>query len=204
MQEFKNIFFDLGGVFFNLHRENAFLALNRLGFPIQEIDLSLAKTIQQMDQGAINKEQFLQIMRPQLHPGVTDEQIIRAYESMLHVPASRLALLKKLRSRYKVYLLSNISDIHWEASKRMAREAGIPVEECFDNCFCSYHLGVCKPDPKIFQKVIELSGVNPAESLYLDDADDNITAGKAAGLIAKKIESNHLEDYIQELFPEFA
>lgn len=218
MQEFKNIFFDLGGVLFDLHLGNALIHFAKLGLPIPpellegagnfkgipKINNPFIGLLHQMDIGEVQREQLLQIMHRQLPAGVTDEQIIDGFECMINVPASRLALLKKLRSRYKVYLLSNIGEVHWEASKRMAREAGYPVEECFDHCYCSYHLGVCKPDPKIFQKVIELSGVNPAESLYLDDADDNITAGKAAGLIAKKIESNHLEDYIQELFPEFA
>lgn len=218
MQEFKNIFFDLGGVLFDLHLSNALIHFAKLGLPIPpefvegarnfkgipKINNPFIDMLHQMDIGVVQREQLLQIMHKQLPAGVTDQQIIDGFECMINVPASRLALLKKLRSRYNVYLLSNIGDVHWEASKRMAREAGYPVEECFDYCFCSYHLGVSKPDPRIFQKVIELSGVNPAESLYLDDAEDNITAGKAAGLIAKKIESNHLEDYIPELFPEFA
>lgn len=215
MKTFRNIFFDLGGVLFNIDLKAALTALAALGMkvPLSEKqegplrglpvgDHPMFQLIHEVDLGHVRKEQFLQIMHTQCRPDVTDQQIIDAYCTMIHVPTSRLALLKRLREKYKVYLLSNIGDVHWEYAQRVAREAGYPMEDCFDHCYCSFELGVSKPDPAIFQRVIEHSGVRAEESLYIDDFDDNIAAGLAAGLLAYKIDGNTLEQHVPTLFPE--
>lgn len=218
MQNIKNIFFDLGGVLFNIDLQRALTALAALGVPVpmsndgEQKPLSglpvgehpMFQLIHEVDLGHVRKPQFLEVMHRLCRPDVTDQQIIDAYCTMISVPTSRLALMQKLRKQYNVYLLSNIGDIHWEYVLRVTRELGYPMDECFDHCFCSFQLGVSKPDPAIFQRVIAESGVNPAESLYIDDFDDNITAGAAAGLIAYKIDGNTLEQHIPTLFPDIA
>lgn len=215
MKTFKNIFFDLGGVLFNIDLMGALRNFRDLGMPLPPDFLDGgAKTlaglpkdahpffqmIHAMDVGRMHREEFLSVMHTQCRPDVTDEEIIDAYCSMINVPVSRLKLMKELRKRYKVYLLSNIGDIHWDFVLRTTRALGHPMDDCFDRCFCSFELGVAKPDPAIFQRVIEESGVVPEESLYIDDFDDNITAGRAAGLLAYKIEGNTLEQHVEHLF----
>ena len=216
MQNFKNIFFDLGGVLFNIDLQRALTALAALGVPVlvsndaDQKPLSglpvgehpMFQLIHEVDLGHVRKPQFLEVMHRICRPDVTDQQILDAYCTMISVPASRLALMQKLRKKYNVYLLSNIGDVHWEYVLRVTRELGYPMDECFDHCFCSFELGVSKPDSAIFQRVIAESGVNPAESLYIDDFDDNIAAGAAAGLIAYKIDGNTLEQHIPSLFPD--
>lgn len=215
MQTFKNIFFDLGGVLFNIDLPRALTSLAALGVevpvgkddgkPLSGLPVGehpMFQLIKEVDLGHVRREQFLQIMHQACRPDVTDEQIIDAYCTMISVPASRLALAKRLREKYNVYLLSNIGDVHWDYVLRVTREAGYPMDECFDHCFCSFELGVSKPDPAIFQRVIEESGVVPGESLYIDDFDDNIKAGAEAGLLAYKIDGNTLEQHVATLFGE--
>lgn len=215
MQKFKNIFFDLGGVLFNIDLPRTLKALAELGVavpvsaddgqPLRGLpvgDHLIFQLISRVDMGEVRREQFLEIMHTMCRPDVTDEQIIEAYCTMITVPVSRLALMKRLRERYNVYLLSNIGDVHWDYVLRTTRELGYPMDECFDHCFCSFQLGVSKPNPAIFQRVIEGSGVVPGESLYIDDFDDNIVAGKAAGLLAYKIDGNTLEQHVPLLFGE--
>ena len=217
MENFKNIFFDLGGVLFNLNTRAAFRAFKNLGMPIPEELITdnsplnalpegqaLIKLIHRMDLGEVRAREFIETVRQQCRPGTTEEEILQAYNGMIDVPVGRLALLKRLRTKYRVYLLSNIGDLHWEAAQRMARELGFPMEDCFDHCFCSFEMGVAKPDPAIFERAIRESGVNPAETLYIDDYAANVEAGLAAGLLAYKIEGNTLELHIPRLFPEFA
>lgn len=216
MQQFKNIFFDLGGVLFNIDLPRALKALAALGVPVPFKDDGrplnglpvgehpMFQLIKEVDLGHVRCEQFLEVMHQACRPDVSDQQIIDAYCTMITVPASRLALMKRLRSRYKVFLLSNIGDVHWDYVRRISRELGFPMDECFDHCFCSFELGVSKPDPAIFERVIKESGVVPGESLYIDDFDDNIKAGAEAGLLAYKIDGNTLEQHIPVLFPDFA
>ncbi len=216
MAHFKNIFFDLGGVIFNLNTRAAFRAFKDLGMPIPENIIAdntplngmpegqaIVKLIHRMDLGEIRAREFISIVLEQCRPGTTEEDILKAYNGMINVPAGRLELLCRLRSKYRVFLLSNIGDLHWQAAQDMARDLGYPMEKCFDHCFCSFELGVAKPDPAIFERAISMSGVNPAETLYIDDFDGNIESGKAAGLLAYKIDGNTLEQHIPVLFPDF-
>lgn len=215
MNNFKNIFFDLGGVLFNIDLPRALRALAELGVPVPIQpgdgrplaglpvgDHPLFRLIKEVDLGHVRREQFLAAMHEVCRPDVTDQQILDAYCTMITVPVSRLALMKRLREKYNVYLLSNIGDVHWDYVLRTTRALGYPMDECFDHCFCSFQLGVSKPDPAIFQRVIEESRVVPAESLYIDDFDDNIVAGRAAGLMAYKIDGNTLEQHLPTLFGE--
>lgn len=215
MKDFKNIFFDLGGVLFNIDLPRALAALAALGVPVPMQqnggtekplnglpvgDHPMFQLIKEVDLGHVRREQFLQAMHQVCRPDVTDQQIIDAYCSMISVPVSRLDLMKRLREKYNVYLLSNIGDVHWDYVQRITRELGYPMDECFDHCFCSFELGVSKPDSAIFRRVIEESGVVPGESLYIDDFDDNIKAGAEAGLLAYKIDGNTLEQHVAALF----
>lgn len=215
MKPFKNIFFDLGGVLFNIDLPRALKALAELGVPVPMQpgedkpltglpvgDHPLFQLIKEVDLGHVRREQFLAAMHEVCRPDVTDQQILDAYCTMITVPVSRLALMKRLREKYNVYLLSNIGDVHWEYVLRTTRELGYPMDECFDHCFCSFQLGLSKPDPAIFQRVIEESGVVAGESLYIDDFDDNIKVGAEAGLLAYKIDGNTLEQHVATLFGE--
>jgi 2-haloacid dehalogenase len=51
----------------------------------------------------------------------------------------------------------------------------------FDRDFVSGHLGVIKPDPKIYEAVEEGSGVPPSRLLFTDDRPDNVAAARARG-----------------------
>jgi 2-haloacid dehalogenase len=51
----------------------------------------------------------------------------------------------------------------------------------FDRDFISGHLGVTKPDPRIFETVEKTSGVRGGAILFADDRPDNIKAAQAFG-----------------------
>ncbi|MDX1736313.1 MAG: HAD family phosphatase [Halioglobus sp.] len=59
----------------------------------------------------------------------------------------------------------------------------IPVEELFDFVIDSSSVGVRKPDPRIFELAMaELDGVEPGQTVFLDDYDANIEAARTFGM----------------------
>jgi epoxide hydrolase-like predicted phosphatase len=63
--------------------------------------------------------------------------------------------------------------------------AMIPVEELFDFVVDSSHVGVRKPDPRIFAIAIEeLGGLDPALCVFLDDHPANVAAARGLGMRA--------------------
>ena len=51
----------------------------------------------------------------------------------------------------------------------------------FDRPYISGHMGVIKPDPKIYQMLEDDCGLPPQALLFADDRPDNITAAQARG-----------------------
>lgn len=213
--QFKNIFFDLGGVLFNLNTKAAFRRFAEFGMPVPKEILDdegplnggrsenpVLDLIHRHDIGEINGDDFLNLIQSQCRAEVTREQILDAYNGMIEVPTSRLELLKQLHKDYRVFLLSNIGDIHWQAAQQLIKDKGYQLDELFHHCFCSYQMKVAKPDAEIFERVIRESGVNPSESLYIDDSPANIKAGTDAGFISYLIAPNTLEQHIPVLFED--
>jgi HAD superfamily hydrolase (TIGR01662 family) len=68
-----------------------------------------------------------------------------------------------------------------EALERWAREAGLPAEVISS----SAALGVRKPHPAFFERVVELMGAAPSSVAYVGDRVDNdVLPAAAAGLVA--------------------
>lgn len=56
---------------------------------------------------------------------------------------------------------------------------GIAKEE---NVFCSFDLGLLKPDERIFQTVAERLGADYGELLFIDDKEVNVKAAEGLGI----------------------
>lgn len=66
---------------------------------------------------------------------------------------------------------------------RDAWRAMIPVDDLFDVVVDSCEIGVRKPDPRIFQKALELlGGIAPSRALFLDDYEGNVEAARRLGV----------------------
>jgi putative hydrolase of the HAD superfamily len=61
----------------------------------------------------------------------------------------------------------------------------IPVDELFEFVVDSSHVGVRKPDPRIFALALEQLGrPDPARCVFLDDHPANVAAARALGMLA--------------------
>lgn len=71
-----------------------------------------------------------------------------------------------------------------------AREFGpfwrplLPLDELFDVVVDSSEVGFRKPDERIYRLTCERLGVAPADALFIDDFEGNVTGARAAGLEA--------------------
>ena len=193
----KNLIFDLGGVIENLHMDQAEKAFRELGMDLMKSisdDSNIVKAVMNYINGFMSEPEVAAVIRPYCMPDVTDEQIMQAMLAECgDTPVARLKALNALRSHYKVYLLSNISERFWvDAVEKMASNGYRPAD-CFDRCFLSYEMQLAKPDTRIYQQVINDTGIRPEETLYFDDRPENVEAGKVAGFQAVMVETNFLE-----------
>lgn len=83
----------------------------------------------------------------------------------------RLEALRRLRSRYGIYLLSNTNPVMWNTEiARQFRGEGREREDYFDGMVTSFEARVMKPEAAIFDYAAEKLGIVPAETLFLDDS----------------------------------
>ena len=90
------------------------------------------------------------------------------------------ALVAALRAHgVPLHLLTNMpADVF--ADRRRRHE----VLRCFDGAVVSGEEGVVKPSPEIFRRLLDRYGLEPAATLFVDDAVVNVDGARAAGLLA--------------------
>ena len=190
----KNIIFDLGGVVIDLERENAVKALEKLG--ISDASVLLGEYSQKgpflkLETGEISSAEFYDLLLSQCKEGTTCKDIRDAFEEFLvGIPAERLQIIDELRAKgYRLFVLSNTNPImynHWIEAE--FRKAGKSIQDYFDGIVTSFSEGTCKPDPVIFENLIRRYGLNPSETIMLDDSEKNLEAARSLGLHVKLIE----------------
>lgn len=198
----KNIIFDLGGVIIDLDRRMAVDALDRLG--IKDASALLGEYEQKgpflmLEKGDITSSELYDILLPHCKEGTTCSDIRDAFEEFLRdLPVERLRMIDKLREKgYKVYVLSNTNPImynHW--IDNAFRNDGKSVNDYFDGIVTSYQEKMCKPTPELFQRVVDRYGLNPSETLMLDDSEANVQSARSIGLQAKRVMPNDKDSMI--------
>lgn len=86
-------------------------------------------------------------------------------------------VIRALAQRYRVVLFSNTNAAHWAHVT-----AYYPLLALAHHAYLSYELGLTKPDPASFRRVLELEGCPPGDAIMIDDRADNIAAAAALGL----------------------
>lgn len=183
----KNLIIDFGGVLIDLNRQRCVENFKRLGLPNVEVILDIYHQqdfFQKYEKGLITSAEFRDVIREKIGKPVADAQIDDAWNSFLvSIPAAKLDLLLNLRKDYVVYLLSNTNEIHWQWSCQHAFPyKTFRVEDYFEHIYLSYEMNMAKPDAEIFQKVLDDTGIIPAETLFIDDSAANCRAAEALGI----------------------
>lgn len=188
MQVIKNIIFDFGGVLVDLDRRKCIDAFLRIGAgaiagyvdECRQEDL-----FHDLEVGNIGVAEFCEAVR-RACPGctATDADICDAWNALLAgIPRYRLERLAALRGEYRLALLSNTNPIHWSKSvSDYFTQCGLTVNDYFGNIYLSYEMHMLKPDAEIFRKVLDDSGMNAGETLFIDDSAANCEGAKRLGI----------------------
>jgi len=89
------------------------------------------------------------------------------------------ALLRRLHTRYPLYLLSDTNEIHFGYVKET-----VEALRLFDQCIVSYEVGAMKPEPRIYQEATRRSGFAAGECVFIDDRPGNVDGAKRVGMHA--------------------
>ena len=183
----RNIIFDLGGVILDIDIPKAKDAFRELG--VTEIDklfgLGHASSIfKQQEVGKISDDDFIAELNKMSSSELDKEKVFKAWNSLLIAfPEERIKLLKKLKKEYRLFLFSNTNSIHVRAFEKMFRDQfNESFSDLFEKIYYSHVIGLRKPDAESFRFILKDSNLKPEETLFVDDAINNIEGAEAVGL----------------------
>ncbi|MFH0972029.1 MAG: HAD-IA family hydrolase [Candidatus Micrarchaeota archaeon] len=99
------------------------------------------------------------------------------YRGVIHERRGMRQLIQRLKRNYKVVLFTNNN---WEAHEPFSRRLGLNT--LFDFEFASSTIGMKKPDGQAYREICRRVGVSPKNAIMVDDAAENLTGAKQAGL----------------------
>ena len=177
----------MGNVLFSIDykkTEDAFKALGYENFSEMYSQFTADDLFEKLETGKITTEEFYKKLISS-HAGVVNEiQITTAWNSMLlHWRLESLAFLKTLAKKYKLYLLSNTNDIHLAAVNNLLKqETGKEsIDDLFTKAYYSHKINLRKPNADIFEFIAKDAGIDPQETLFIDDLENNIEAAVSLG-----------------------
>ena len=175
----KAIIWDLEGVLMVTDDDNLPLTVARkLNAPYEKVrEIFFSDTNDKVDLGEITHDQFdeyvldtLQISREKKY--LLEEIITKEF----YIDKDLLIKIVAMRREYKTGLLSNFSN---ELRPKIENEWAISC--AFDEIIISCEVGMIKPNPAIFNLMLDRLGVKANESVFIDDRIKNIDGAKDMG-----------------------
>lgn len=198
--DIRNIIFDLGGVIINvdyLKTETAFRKLGISDFEKIFSQIQQNKLIDKLETGQISPAKFRENLHKLINnKAISDKDIDTAWNAMiLDFPKSRLDILDKLRTKYKIFMLSNTNQIHIDFCT--ANRDFEHLKSKFDRVYLSHEIHLRKPDIEVYDYVISTAHLRTHETLFIDDILKNIEGARMAGLHAYHLKAG---ETINDLF----
>jgi len=209
MKNIDAIIFDLGGVILNLDYDKTIESFNKY-LPNLGKENFLGRRDQltffnEYEVGQITTEEFIARFNEHFEISLSFDEFKTSWDAMiLDFPPTRIELLKKLRIQgKKIYLLSNINDLHEKAVLDRYMKIGEPSEffSLFDKTYYSHHINLRKPDREIFEHVIGEQKLDPKRTIFIDDSIQHVEGARIVGLNGIHLpKGNIVEEVFQEYF----
>lgn len=201
MQHIENIIFDLGGVLLNIDYNLTRTAFEELGVANFEEMYSQSgadELFKELERGTVSIPDFYKRLNVCTGLHLSAKEINNAWNQMLlDFREGSLRFVDSLKSRYRVFLLSNTNAIHMEAffSIYESKDRKKLFRDYFERCFYSYLMGTRKPDVECYQQVISELNIIPGNTLFIDDSIQNLHGAEEAGLQTFFVEKDMLIEH---------
>ena len=199
----KNIIFDLGGVVLDIDENIVYKELEKMGLRTSELAHSkeFMDIMSKFDTGIYTAPTFRKKTKAILgQEKMTDQKFDSIWNSMLlDIPRERIAALEQIRKHYKIFLMSNSNEIHYDLYVRdlQLRFGYNEFDELFNKSYFSFAEHLEKPNPRFFELILDHEHLLPEETLFIDDTAENINVAKSLGINTYHISR---EELVRNLF----
>ncbi|HTX87711.1 MAG TPA: HAD family phosphatase [Bacteroidales bacterium] len=193
----RNIIFDFGGVICDLDIPRTEKKFNAFGPPREIPPVNEKETtamwedlVGKLETGEITPAGFRSAIRDHYPSSPSDAAIDEAWNALLTgMPMARIHLLESIRRNYRIFLLSNSNEIHYQHFlKAFQQQTGYKdFDGLFEKAYFSFQVHLRKPDPAIFRLVLEQNGLIPSETLFIDDTEEHVRAANGLGVLGYQL-----------------
>ncbi len=150
----------------------------KLNAPYDKVrEIFFSDTNDKVDLGEITQDQFNEYVLDTLQMSRENKYLLEnILDEEFYIDEELLKIISDMRREYKMGLLSNYSS---ELRQKIKNEWALG--NAFDEIVISCEVGLVKPDPEIFNLMLDRLGVRADESVFIDDRIKNIDGAKKMG-----------------------
>lgn len=190
----NTLIFDLGVVLLDVDYQKTIDAFGELGLPNPGEAFSKHHQdplFRQLERGQISPTDFLSELGHRM--SINDRNAIEAaWCAMLgKIPQRKFDLLQQLSANHDLYILSNTNALHRQHFEQtIDRQYGWEdFEGLFEFIGYSHEMGSRKPEPEIYDKLINEWSIDLDRALFIDDTEVNVEGARRRGIRAVHYEA---------------
>ena len=196
MSQIKCVLFDLGGVVLNWN--NSWLTAEiskQFNLPKEKFQLEFDNHLGIISSGKMTEPEFWKSISEKL--GISnliqpDSILGPAFRKLVSINQSVFNLSSKLKENgFSIGILSNTEPVTYSVIENLESF------DHFDYKFLSYEIGLVKPDPKIYQHVVDNLPFKKEELFFIDDNLQNVNSANNFGL--KTVQFQNYERLLTDL-----
>ncbi|MDD2633874.1 MAG: HAD family phosphatase [Bacteroidales bacterium] len=200
MNKVKNIIFDLGNVILDIDTKLSEVAFANKGLENFENLYTLAaqsEIFDRLEVGNITPKEFYTEFRQITNTNLTDDIITDCWNALiLDYEPKRIELLKKLKTKYRTFILSNTNKIHYDFYTTLLKKTQNinGLESLVEKAYFSHEINLKKPGREIFEYVLQDGNLITSETIFIDDSKPNIITAREMGFKTILLKEAPLEE----------
>lgn len=189
---------DFGGVLttpliqsFVAFQDQTGIAMDTLGVAMQRMaERDGSHPLFELEKGRLTEAAFLERIADELEPELGHRpemhRFSEIYFDALEPNQPMIELMRELKGRgLRMALLTN-NVREWEPLWRTM----VPIDDLFEVVVDSAFVGCRKPEPEIYEIILERLGVAAGGCLFIDDVEGNCEAARELGMAAVHFQAN--------------
>ncbi len=179
----RNIVFDVGNVLVEYSWERMLQALHITGEAYDAVAkaTALSPMWNELDRSLLSDEEILEGFIK--NAPEYEKEIRLVWDNIsesVHCYDYSVEWVQKFKKKgYQTYILSNYSKHGYELTRQE-----LPFVEDMDGVLFSYEVKLVKPEPEIYQTLLNKFQLKPEECVFMDDNEKNVIAAREAGIHA--------------------
>ncbi len=178
------LYFDLGNVLLHFsHARMCQQVADALNAPVESVRefLFSAQIHLPYERGQITTTALVDELNRRFNGRLTLPEVNTALGDIFWLNTRIVPLLVGLKSAgYRLGVLSNTCDAHWQAARRQFAI----LDQMFEAHVLSFEVGATKPNTEIYQAAADQVGCDPGQLFFTDDLLENVEGARGAGVDA--------------------